>query len=406
MRFLFLFVIFSYSAVSAQTLNTPWNWDFRLLEYSKRQIESGAPGFVKAYRQLLNDADRHLTSEMLFVTSKTLTPPSGDKHDYMSFGVYWWPNPDTPDGLPYIRKDGQHNPAINEAGDGSKIEFMIDAVRTLALAYFFSGNERYAEHAAKQLRVWFFDDKTRMNPNLNFGQAIPGRVDGRAEGIIDTKDFVMMLDGALLLNGSGSWTTDDEKKLGEWFARYLDWLMTQPLGIEESKKKNNHGTWYDTQAAAMALYSGQKEKAERIIRDHTLARLPQQITDDGGQPHELSRTNSFGYSTGNLCGFYVTATYAERASIDLWNVRNTAGKPYLQAALDFLIPAYENPSEWKHEQIGGFNGMDAKMLYLLRMASEKYADPKYKALYEKRLTEKHDGTLLQLLLPVVKQNHF
>ena len=39
------------------------------------------------------------------VDGKKLVAPSGDKHDYISVGTYWWPNPDTSDGLPYIRRD-------------------------------------------------------------------------------------------------------------------------------------------------------------------------------------------------------------------------------------------------------------------------------------------------------------
>ena len=41
------------------------------------------------------------------VMDKQHVPPSGDKHDYMSLGPYWWPDPDKPDGLPYIRRDGE-----------------------------------------------------------------------------------------------------------------------------------------------------------------------------------------------------------------------------------------------------------------------------------------------------------
>lgn len=36
--------------------------------------------------------------------------PSGNIHDYASVSRYRWANPDTPDGLPWVRRDGELNP--------------------------------------------------------------------------------------------------------------------------------------------------------------------------------------------------------------------------------------------------------------------------------------------------------
>ena len=60
-----------------------------------------------ALDQLRADADHALTQPPLSITDKPATPPSGDKHDYMSQAPYFWPNPDTSNGLPYIRRDGE-----------------------------------------------------------------------------------------------------------------------------------------------------------------------------------------------------------------------------------------------------------------------------------------------------------
>jgi hypothetical protein len=57
----------------------------------------------------------------------------------------------------------------------------LKRLRTLALAYALTGHDLYVEHAARLLRAWFLDPTTRMNPNLNFGQFVPGRNDGRAD---------------------------------------------------------------------------------------------------------------------------------------------------------------------------------------------------------------------------------
>ena len=55
-------------------------------------------------------ADHAMTEGPFSVMDKQIAPPSGDKHDYMSRATYWWPDPSKPDGLPYIRRDGQTNP--------------------------------------------------------------------------------------------------------------------------------------------------------------------------------------------------------------------------------------------------------------------------------------------------------
>ncbi|STT07484.1 Alginate lyase [Klebsiella michiganensis] len=108
---------------------------------------------------------------------KTLVAASGNKHDYYSFPPYWWPNPDTKDGLPYIRKDGQTNPDANsDATDKNRLVKMSNDVSTLALAWYFSHDDRYAQKAAEQLKTWFLDPKTRMTPNLQHAQAIPASI--------------------------------------------------------------------------------------------------------------------------------------------------------------------------------------------------------------------------------------
>ena len=50
------------------------------------------------------EADEAMAVGPYSVMDEDETPPSGDKHDYMSLAPYWWPDPAKPNGLPYIRR--------------------------------------------------------------------------------------------------------------------------------------------------------------------------------------------------------------------------------------------------------------------------------------------------------------
>ena len=176
------------------------------LSTNKKRIASKDPLIIPSYKQLVKDADKALQFGPVSVMEKKHIPPSGDKHDYMSLAPYHWPDPTKPDGLPYIRKDGQTNPEVKEYKDKEYQPQLCADVHTLALAYYFSGEKVYAQHAAKLLRVWFLDTATRMNPNLNFAQAIKGVNTGRGAGLIDTRHYIKVIDAIGLLRDSKYWT--------------------------------------------------------------------------------------------------------------------------------------------------------------------------------------------------------
>jgi len=225
--------------------------DRERLAEAKRRLERGDPRLKPSLKKLLREADRALGAGPFSVMQKKMVPPSGDKHDYMSVGPYWWPDPSKPEGKPFIRRDGEVNP-LRHTYDNVPLGKMRSSVNTLSLAFYFSGKEAYAEHATRLVRTWFLDPETRMNPNLEFGQAIPGRCDGRGIGIIDTSGLPTLCDSVGLLRDSAAWTPRDQKALQDWFRKYLHWLRTSSHGRYESKTRNNHATWYDVQVASFA----------------------------------------------------------------------------------------------------------------------------------------------------------
>jgi hypothetical protein len=195
--------------------------DANALERNKTRIANKDPEVIAAYKQLIKEADKKaLTFGPVSVMEKTGLPPSGDKHDYMSLAPYHWPDPTKPDGLPYIRKDGQTNPEVKQYPDKENMPKLCEYVYTLGLAYYFSEENQYAEHAAKLLKVWFLDPETRMNPNLKYGQAIKGINEGRGAGLIDTRHWIKLIDGIGLIKNSKFWKKEDQKAMQQWFAEF------------------------------------------------------------------------------------------------------------------------------------------------------------------------------------------
>lgn len=319
-------------------------------------------------------ADRAMKEGPFSVIEKDRVPPSGDKHDYMSQGPYWWPNPKTANGLPYIRRDGERNPEITKLSDHDYRDRMQRASRALALGFYLTGNEAYAARAGLLLRTWFLNPETRMNANLNFGQGIPGITTGRGTGIIDTAGLPDVVETIGLLAGSKNWTENDQIGMEKWFADYLTWLQESRNGQEEAAAKNNHGTFYDVQVADFALFTGRAELAREVLRQSAEKRLAQQVMPDGSQPLETARTRGFSYSVFNLRALMELAELGEHAGVDLWNFQTSDGRS-IRRALDFLVPYATGVKKWEHQQITEFNPQE--LVPLLLKGAIKFKNPEY-----------------------------
>jgi len=91
----------------------------------QRRKESPDSKYAEALRRLKKRADGLVVSAKTYsVTNKTMTPPSGDKHDYMSQAPYWWPDAARPGGLPYVRRDGERNPELSKISDSEEMDRM------------------------------------------------------------------------------------------------------------------------------------------------------------------------------------------------------------------------------------------------------------------------------------------
>jgi hypothetical protein len=364
------------------------------LRETQRRVAAGDEELAPAVARLRREADEALQAGPFSLVEKKTLPPSGDKHDYMSVGPYWWPNPKTPDGKPYVRRDGYTNPERHRY-DNVPLGRMCGAVNTLALAYYLTGREPYAAQAARLLRTWFLDPATRMNPNLTYAQAIPGICDGRGIGIIDTTGLAQLVDAVGLLAESKAWTKADQQALQAWFREYLQWMLTSKQGQEESRAKNNHGTWYDVQAASFALFVGDEGTAREVLGQAAARRIAAQIEPDGRQARELARTKSFGYSSMNLHGMFQLAVLGWHFGVDLWNFQTDDGRG-VRKALDWMLPFVVGEKPWEYEQIEPLR--PGRFFPLLRRAAIAYREPRYEKVIA-NLPEVEPADRVNLLYP-------
>lgn len=379
-----LFTVVSLNSVLAQEVkvssnNSPKTLVLKgeALERNYQLISVNDINKTKVLETLLAKADKLLKGAKLYsVMNKKQVPPSGDKHDYMSTGPYWWPDPTKPDGMPYIRKDGLRNPTYYDISDTQEIDRMRDDTETLALAYYYTKDAKYANYASKLIRTWFLDEATRQNPNLNFGQGIPGKNTGRGIGIIETRGLFRVIDAAILLQESGSWTKEDHRALQKWFSDYLVWLTQSPIGKDEADEHNNHGTHYSVQVIDYALFTGQADIALAEIETFK-NRMESQLKPDGSQPFELARTKSWDYVNMNLDGYFIVAQLAENSTINLWQYETKEGKN-IKKCLDWMMPFLKNEKKWEHEQIKNIGY--GETVHILKIAAQKYSNPDYEAL--------------------------
>src|SRR5258706_11583328 len=326
--------------------------DAKKLQVTRQRIHDGDKTLSAALAKLEGDEQKAMSSGPFSVVTKGATPPSGDKHDYLSQAPYYWPNPKTANGLPYVNRDGERNPEINQITDHHSLDQLESSVEPLALAYYFKGDEVYAAKAVSLLRAFFLDSATRMNPNLQYAQFIPGVNTGRGIGLIETRGLPSVVDAIGLLAGSKALTENDQRGLQDWFGKFLQWMLESKNGHDESAAKNNHGSYYDVQVASFALFVGKKELAAQVLQDARQKRIATQIEPDGRQPLELARTKAWSYSNMNLDGLMLLATLGERTGVDLWNFQTSDGRG-IRKALEFLVPVALGEQKWQYPEIGG-----------------------------------------------------
>jgi hypothetical protein len=332
---------------------------------------------IEPVRRLRADAERRFKEGPWTVTADRPQGVAMDIHEYYSEAPYWWPQSEDPTA-PYVRKDGQANPNRFLANK-TALNSMADAVFTLGTAAYLLDEPRYAQRAARIIRSWFLDPKTRMNPSLENAQAIRNVNSGRGAGILDGRVFIRAIQGMEFLAQTGNWDVKEQTALKKWFQEYLHWLLTSTPADVEKYAGNNHSSWWTAQTAAIATFV-EDEAAEKATFNFYRDRIfPHQIKPDGSAPREELRTRSLSYSVFNLEAFTVTCRIAQLRGVDLWNL-TAKGNATIATVIDYLQQYMADPKKWSKEQIAEFNN---DSLYSLAFAGMGLKKPEYVALYRK-----------------------
>jgi hypothetical protein len=329
--------------------------------------------------RVLRAADRYLKQTPKTVTSVHSPRSQGGVHDYFSEGDYWWPDPKNAGG-PYVRRDGFSNPQNFNEHRELLIRLSVE-MPALTAAWALTRKRAYAQKAAEHLRAWFVEPATRMNPDLEYAQAIHGVTAGRGIGIIDTLHLVEVAKAAAWVERAGVLSLAEQRAVRGWFADYVTWMTASKNGVEERAAKNNHGTCWVAQVASFAQFIRDEEKLAECRERFRTVLVPNQIAPDGSLPLELARTKPYSYSLFDMDALALVCQVASRPGEDLWRFATADGRG-IRETLEFMIPYIRDKSTWPFEHdVEYFDDLPVRQPSLL-FAGLAYGDAGYLAVWK------------------------
>jgi len=331
--------------------------------------------------RILKAANAALDEAPVTITAFHAKLSDGGPNDFYSNGDYWWPNPNTTNGLPYVQRDGQTNPD-NFVAHRQAIRQLSDAVAALGAAYKITDDDKYAKKSADLLKVFFLDEATRMNPNLQYAQAIPGVSKGRGTGIIDSLHLVEIPKAVEVMEKSPAFPKDVDKGLKKWFADYTEWMTTSKNGHDEANAGNNHAVAFWLQVAVFAEFNNDEKNLAECRRRYKQIFVPVQMAKDGSFPKELARTKPYGYSIFQLDNMATLCQVLSTDGNDLWNFALPDG-PGIHKAVEYMYPFLDDKSTWPLKpDVNAWEDWPARQPCLL-FAGLAFEENKYIVLWKK-----------------------
>ncbi|KAG6847089.1 hypothetical protein H0H93_010246 [Arthromyces matolae] len=133
------------------------------------------------------------------------------------------------------------------------------------------------------------------------------------------------------------WTSDLDGQMNSWTSKYIGWLESANISLEEEAATNNHGTFWYNQVAALKILVGDTTGALNVTNTYFAAQYMSQITADGEQPLEAARTRPYHYHAYNLAAMITNARLsAYLGNPSVWNKTTNEGAT-IKSALDFAM---------------------------------------------------------------------
>jgi hypothetical protein len=293
--------------------------------------------------RVLKAANQYLSESPITITASSSPRSAGGLHDFFSEADYWWPDPKDPTG-PYIQRDGMSNPE-NFVEHRRALMRLSVQVPALVAAWKLTNDKRYVTQAARHLRAWFIDERTRMNPSLQYAQAIHGVTTGRGTGIIDTIHLVEVARAIEVMEPARALSPAELKSINQWFADYLQWMTTSKNGIQERDAKNNHTTCWVMQVAAFAHLIGDEKLLEFCRERFKTVIVPNQIAPNGSFPEELRRTKPYGYELFNLEAMATICQILSTPLDNLFIFQTSDGRGF-RRAVEYMAPFIADKKSW------------------------------------------------------------
>ena len=349
-----------------------WNFDKMVAARDDIRNNPSSP-YRPAYKSLVAQAEKLLTEKTTSVMDKAPDRliKVDDPHAFVAASKY------------YHFVDGKwihdENRPINKDEylkyDVQNMERMTRSTSTLGLAYFFTGDERYAKKAVQFAYDWCVNPDTYMTPHFNYAQAVPdkygkGVVRGHAAGVIFGYTLVNMVAGISLVQDSKAYTPEFHEGLSKWIEDMYNWMDTSAFGRKESMAKGNHACAYDESMLAYALFLGKKDAAERIVAAYPEKRIFAQIEPSGEMPQETRRVGrGLSYSWYNIMHLLTMCDMALEINPKLYWSESKDGRS-ISAALRYLLPYLEgDESSWPKKQFDWASTQATGAWYLLRAVS-------------------------------------
>lgn len=317
------------------------------LQNVKAAVQQGREPWSSAYQDLLTKAEGFLSQQPLSVTFEG---KSSNRY-YTEKPYCGWP-----DGC----RDGQINPDADRSDYDSAI-LVGRSVRTLALAYEFTADARFAEKARQLIYVWAIDPVTAMEPTVAANNAI--------ELFITIPALVY---GTDLLRSYPDWPIAEQAAFSSWLETLGEDAVSRP------DYANNWQNWKNVLVGAIGSYLDRGDMIETAVNSH-LNILPSQIGSDGRMLKEIGRTTSLSYSLYALNAMIQLAELARNRGIELYDAERSGRS--ISLALDFHVPYVLGSAAWPYEQIKALKSNDN--LAMFELAYSRYRADSYLAVVNK-----------------------